>query len=369
MLGDQASSSQNWPLKHGIGLPDGKLYEFLPFLKFGETVSMQQSNFDKKSGPTFAVLGVGAVGGLYGSLLARSGYDVHFLARSDFEQIKAVGLTVESPLGDFQFTPNVYSDVHQMPQVDCVIVSWKTTANHHLPGLLEHFKAARPVVLMLQNGLNIESSAAQVVGDDSVFGGCCFLCCNRIGPGHIRHLDYGRIALGAYSQAKESDLGSGKAPPSSTLDLLLTVAAALRQTGIEIQVADSLAEIRWKKLAWNIPFNGLSVVLNADTAEIMKDAQACTLAEELMEEVSESAKACGIDVGRKHIEKMIADTRVMVPYASSMLLDFQNRRPMEVEAIFGNPLRAAIAAGYHPRKIEMLYRQLKFIDERNRAEV
>lgn len=352
-------------MKHGIGLPDGKLYEFLPFRKFGETVPMPQNNFDKKSGPTFAVLGVGAVGGLYGGLLARQGYEVHFLARSDFQRISSCGLKVDTPLGDFHLQPSVYHDVKSMPQVDCVIVSWKTTANHHLPALLDHFKLSKPVVMVLQNGLNIESTAAEIVGSESVMGGCCFLCSNRIGPGHIRHLDYGRIAVGRYLDPVTRSVSSESSLPSPLSPRMLAVVHALRETGIEIQIADSLAEIRWKKLAWNIPFNGLSVVLSADTAEIMSDAQSCKLAEELMEEVSQSADACGVVVGRDHIDKMLTDTRVMVPYASSMLLDFQHRRPMEVEAIFGNPLRAALAAGYHPRRIEMLYRQLKFIDARS----
>ncbi len=326
---------------------------------------MPQNNFNEKSGPTFAVLGVGAVGGLYGGLLARQGYEVHFLARSDFQHLSSYGLQVDTPLGDFHLQPSVYQNVKSMPQVDCVIVSWKTTANHHLPALLEHFQQSKPVVLVLQNGLNIESSAAEVVGAESVLGGCCFLCSNRIGPGHIKHLDYGRIALGRYVEPVASSLSSDSSSSSTHSLRMLAVVQALRETGIEIHVSDSLAEIRWKKLAWNIPFNGLSVVLNADTAEIMNDAQACKLAEELMEEVAHSAKACGVVVGRDHIDKMLTDTRVMVPYASSMLLDFQHRRPMEVEAIFGNPLRAALAAGYHPQKIEMLYRQLKFIDARS----
>ncbi len=45
------------------------------------------------------------------------------------------------------------------------------------------------------------------------------------------------------------------------------------------------------------------------------------------------------------IAKTIEVTRSMVPYDSSMRLDYLNRRPMEVEAIFGNPLRAARASG------------------------
>ncbi len=50
---------------------------------------------------TFAVLGTGALGGLYGGLLANAGFDVHFLMRSDYQHTRTHGLKVETPLGDF----------------------------------------------------------------------------------------------------------------------------------------------------------------------------------------------------------------------------------------------------------------------------
>ncbi len=317
---------------------------------------MSGKDLASQNRPTFAVLGVGAVGGLYGGLLAKAGYDVHFLARSDFHHLQSHGLQVDTPLGDFQLRPQVYEEVAHMPQVDYVVVSWKTTANRDLGPLLAHFAPSKPIVLMLQNGLNIEQAAADIVGEASVLGGCCFLCSNKVGPGHIKHLDYGRIAIGAFDRTQEGQ----------STDAMKIVGAALSDAGIEIQLAPSLAEIRWKKLAWNIPFNGLSVVLSADTSAIMNNPAASQLAEELMVEVAASAQACGVTVGREHIDKMLNDTRKMVPYASSMLLDFQAGRPIEIEAIFGNPIRAAKASGYTPARIEMLYRQLSFLDSRAR---
>jgi 2-dehydropantoate 2-reductase len=208
------------------------------------------------------------------------------------------------------------------------------------------------MVLILQNGLDVEAEAAQFVDRAKILGGCCFLCCNRIGPGRIKHLDYGRIAIGSYDPLLEGQI----------TEEMNQIGAALAQAGIDVQLAKSLPEIRWKKLTWNIPFNGLSVVLNSDTAAIMADPQAARLAEELMEEVVASAAACGVNIPTQHIQKMLNDTSVMVPYASSMLLDFQAGRPMEIEAIFGNPLRAAETAGYVPKRIQMLYRQLSFLN-------
>ena len=53
------------------------------------------------SAQSYAIIGTGALGGLYGGMLARRGFDVHFLANSDVAHLEQSGLKVESHLGDF----------------------------------------------------------------------------------------------------------------------------------------------------------------------------------------------------------------------------------------------------------------------------
>ncbi len=139
------------------------------------------------------------------------------------------------------------------------------------------------------------------------------------------------------------------------------IEADFRRTGIDITPTEDLGKTRWSKLMWNIPFNGLSVVLSALTDRIMAVPATAELAEQLMREVHAAAAGCGSVIDESLIDKLLNDTRKMVPYASSMLLDYQQGRPMEIEAIFGNPLRAARAAGVSVPRIEMLYQQLIFL--------
>jgi 2-dehydropantoate 2-reductase len=140
-----------------------------------------------------------------------------------------------------------------------------------------------------------------------------------------------------------------------------------QSAGIEMQPATDLRNARWRKLMWNIPYNGLSVVLNADTSQIMKDPAAAALAESLMHEVRQVAHCCGSQIEADFVDKLLNDTRHMVPYDSSMRLDYRAGRPMEIEAIFGNTLRAAQQVDHRPPQIEMLYQQLAFMD-RNHGE-
>ena len=305
----------------------------------------------------YAILGTGALGGLYGALLSRSGQEVHFLARSDYSHIKSHGLRVDTPLGDFHLkSVNVYQEPQQMPVVDVAIVAWKTTANSALKETLPAVCGSETTVLVLQNGWDIERDSANIVGPSAILGGCCFLCSNKVGPGHIHHLDYGRIAFGEYSVSKLGEI----------TDRMRHIAEHFQVAGIDVTPAENLSAVRWKKLTWNIPFNGLSVVLDADTGQLMSDPFTQQLARDLMIDVKQAAEHCGVEIQESHIQKMLEDTRNMVPYASSMLLDYQNKRPMEVEAIFGNPLRAAQQHGFTPKKIEMLYQQLRYIDKVNR---
>ena len=97
-------------------------------------------------------------------------------------------------------------------------------------------------------------------------------------------------------------------------------------------------------------------------------AQAATrqLCEQLMGEIVGAARACGVPVADAIIAKMLDHTLKMTPYRTSMKIDFDEHRPMEVEAIFGNPLRAAQSAGAAVPRLEMLYHLLQFLDAGNR---
>jgi len=163
---------------------------------------------------TYAVIGTGAVGGLYGARLQQAGAEVHFLLRSDFDHVQAHGLRVESVYGDVDLPQvNVYQHAGDMPPCDVVLVALKTTQNHLLPELLLSVVGEDTLVVMLQNGLGIEDEAAAIVGPERIFGGLCFVCSNKVGPGHICHLDYGHITLAQY-RADQTPAGLADRTPA-----------------------------------------------------------------------------------------------------------------------------------------------------------
>ncbi|BAZ84925.1 putative 2-dehydropantoate 2-reductase [Dolichospermum compactum] len=308
---------------------------------------------------TYAILGTGALGGFYGAKLQKSGLEVHYLLKSDYQQVRENGLIIQSKDGDFTLPQvNAYNDVNKMPQCDVVIISLKTTQNQLLPDLLPPIVKNNGVVLVLQNGMDIEPEIAKIVDNVNIIGGLCFLCSNKVAPGHIHHLDYGQISLGAYASNYQS---------TGITKQMEEIASDFEKAGISIELLEDLLLARWKKLVWNIPYNGLSVILDGRTDELMTDIHTHQLVESLMREVVVGAKSTGRIIPESFIETMLDYTLKMKPYRTSMKIDFDEKRPLEVEAIFGNPLRKAELAGVNLQQIRCLYQQLKFLDMRNRS--
>lgn len=296
-----------------------------------------------------AILGAGALGAYYGARLYESGHDVHFLMRSHYDAVKARGLKVTSCHGDFHIEPPVYKDVKEIGVCDLVIIGIKATQNDALPELLEHTVGPKTVVLTLQNGLGNEEVIEAVLkrlGHDNpgarITGGIAFLCSNAVGPGHIDHTAHGHIRLAEYS--------------SDALERTHLLARSFEASKVGTEVFDSLLHIRWSKLVWNIPFNGLGVAaIQADTQVVLNSPPLMKTARRLMEETLAAAKSEGVEISDEFIEQMIHNTTSMGAYESSMQIDAAERRPLEVEAILGEPLRRAQRAGIDTPCLEFLY--------------
>lgn len=304
------------------------------------------------------VIGAGAVGGYYGAKLSSNGFEVHFLLHSDFEHVCRHGLWVESKDGDINLTSvNAYNDAGRMPLCDMVIVALKATQNHILKDILPKAVKQDGIVVLLQNGLGGEEDIAAICPDATVIGGLCFLCSNKVGPGHIRHLDYGSIRMGEYRPDNK---------PAGITKALEHAAEIFGRAAIPIHLTDNLPMARWEKLVWNIPFNGLSVILDADTRQMIDSESSRHLIAAIMDEVIEGAKHCGIRIKPEFSDLMLKATRQMVAYKPSMKLDFEANRPLEIDMIYHRPIQAARHAGFDMCMSRVIAAQLEFLDAKNR---
>lgn len=138
------------------------------------------------------------------------------------------------------------------------------------------------------------------------------------------------------------------------------------EAGVEARLVD-LQSTRWKKLVWNIPYNGMTVVLNGKTDELTLHPATRSLLRQMMEEVVAASRAIGVreNLGDEVPGQMLEMTERMAPYAPSMKLDYDARRPLEIEYIYSHPLEEARKAGVEMPCVAALERQLKFLAEKN----
>lgn len=303
---------------------------------------------------TFAVIGAGAVGGYYGSKLAIAGNEVHFVFRRDADLVRSQGLHVRSVDGDYAVAaPLVHESVDTLPQVDVVLVAVKSLANDEVAPTVARVVKPGGTVVLIQNGLGGEPDYAKSLGDDiEVIGGLAFLNSQRTGPNEVSHTGNGMITLATYRADYE---------PAGRTPRLDQVAAAFDAAGVPVTVEDDLLRARWTKLLWNIPFNSLSVVLRADTVQLMTTDASRLLVEQVMDEVLAAAEADGRALADGLKQLLLDATASMPAYATSMKVDFDNYRPIEVESIVGEPLRRGQRHGVSMPTIETIYRCLTFI--------
>ncbi len=198
--------------------------------------------------PKVLVIGAGAIGGFYGSLLAKAGADVSVVCRSDYAHVKQHGFAINSEvLGSWNFMP---SQVLQQAgdyegPADYVLLCTKVIPSLDRVALLKPAVSKHTSIVFIQNGINIEQELLDAFPDNDIISGLAYICCNRIHPWQIKHLAYGRLTLGTI--------------PGNISKKTVLLGDLFNQSGIECSISENIITERWKKCVWNAPFNPLSV--------------------------------------------------------------------------------------------------------------
>ncbi|AJE03054.1 2-dehydropantoate 2-reductase [Geobacter pickeringii] len=290
-----------------------------------------------------AIVGAGALGLYYGALLQRGGNDVRFLLRRDYDAIMAGGLRVFSTGGDFHLARVAgFRRPEEIGEVDLVVVGLKAFVNDRYAELVAPLVGRNTLILTLQNGLGNEEGLAALFGPDRIFGGVAFLCSNRGVPGEVHHLGAGRILLGALCSEKMAEA-----------EMIATV---FRSAGIDCSAVSDLRKARWEKLVWNIPFNGICALTGRTVADVLSSESGSRLARNLMAEVIAAANAQGLSepLAADFAARMITFSAGLGPYRPSMMIDREEGRPLELEAIFAIPLERGAMKGVPMPCVETL---------------
>ena len=299
------------------------------------------------------LIGAGAVGGYYGLMLKKGGEDIHFHVRSNFEKVREDGFCLvhhlpERKKENIQNVP-VYRNSTSIGICNWIIIATKATANKQVMELVRPMVDKNTSFLTLQNGMGNVEIIAESYGENRVIiGGLCFTCINRTEQNRIESILPGYVQFGQHGELLSE---KGK-----------SIVNAFERSGIRVRYADSLEEALWRKLCWNIPFNGLSIVGGGITTDlIVANQELRKRARQLMIEIQCAAIAHGVTIEDTFLDKQFELTEAMGPYRPSSLIDYQEGKPVEVEAIFGEALRKGQSKGAGMVALNKLYTELLLI--------
>ncbi|PWY99948.1 2-dehydropantoate 2-reductase [Testicularia cyperi] len=346
------------------------------------------------------VVGAGAVGCFYASKLHIPERNIHvsLVCRSNYKAIAANGVSLEThSFGNYHFRPHaVFSSIQHAAdhkaskggdfQWDFVIVTTKalpdiTNDAHDIRALVTPGLDGSCIVL-IQNGVGIEEVHRVEFPQNPVVSAVTVISAEQIRHGVIRQNRWTRITMGTYTngQAKPNEIIRDQ----SVIDSLSSVTDGHIRNLVEwftstgIRDAEHSPELdlqltRWHKLCINASMNPSSVLSGGTTNSRMSlDPELRIHLEACMNEIFSTApRILGVSFDdKKHAspQRILKSTERNTSGKPSMLVDWLNSRPMELEVILGNPIRIARRNGLEMPRLQSLYALLKMAQTRKQED-
>ncbi|HEX4568682.1 MAG TPA: ketopantoate reductase family protein [Vicinamibacterales bacterium] len=299
-----------------------------------------------------AVLGSGAVGGYYGAKLARAAHDVTFVARgAHLTAIREHGLQIKSSeLGDFVAHGTAEADTSKVGPVDLVLVAVKTYDNPTALPLLTPMLGRDTTVLTLQNGVDSPNDVAAIAGEERTLGGTTYIATALEAPGLI-------VQTGTHRRIVFGEAFGDLPRVSGRVNQIHEVFS-----GADIQsvpVGDGRVPI-WEKFVFLASLAGFTGAGRMPIGPVWSDP--FTRAQFLAgsREIESLARAEGIPVAADVVDRIIPYIDAIPgSMRSSLLIDLEQGKRIEVEALQGAVVRRARKLGVPTPIMSTLYAVLK----------
>ena len=300
----------------------------------------------------FAIVGSGAVGGYFGAKLARSGQEVSFIARgAHLEAIRAHGLRVQSPkLGDFVVRASAESDSAKVGAVDVVLFTVKAYDNEQALRLLPPLVGRDTVVLTLQNGVDSVDEVAGIVGEEHVLGGTTYVATALESPGVI-------VQTGVHRSIIFGEVFGARGRVTTRVN---TIANVMSPADIIVTTVEDGRVPIWDKFVYLAPFSGFTGAARLPIGGIWGDPQVREMFYTAAHEIAALAAAEGVQISPDRFERLQEYMDSIPPSTrSSLLIDLEMGKRIEVNALQGAAVRRAARHGLPMPVISALYAVLK----------
>jgi len=295
------------------------------------------------------VYGTGGVGGYFGGRLAEAGEDVTFVARGEhLRAIKASGLRVDSPNGDFVIYPARATDnVNEAGETDLVILGVKAWQVPDAARAIKPIVGPTTTVLPLQNGVDAVPQLVAELGSRNVIGGLCRIVSFVVEPGHIRHAGFApTIIIGELDNRRT--------------ERITKIEEVFKHAGLDTTIASDIQVALWTKFLFIASFSGVGALANAPAGILRSDPKRRAQMLSAMEEIYALAHARGVKLPPDSVEKVMAAVDGLPDDAtSSMQRDIAAGKPSELESQNGAVVRMARESGIEVPTHTLIYQTLR----------
>jgi 2-dehydropantoate 2-reductase len=274
-----------------------------------------------------AVVGAGAVGGVFGARLAAAGHDVTFIARgATLRALQTTGLQLESVHGNVHLSPaQATDDPRTVGPVDVVFVGVKATQVAAVAPTLAPLLGEATAVIPLQNGVEASLQLATALGDEHVLEGLCRVIAEQVAPGHIRHM--------AVTPLLEFGARAGHPPAGAVRAALPAIAEAINAAGMQALLPADMAVALWEKFLFIEPIGVVGAATGEPFGTVRTVPETRALIDAALDEVIAVGRAVGVTwpaaakvTTWQRYDSLPTDER------TSMARDLLARRPSEFDA-------------------------------------
>jgi 2-dehydropantoate 2-reductase len=271
-----------------------------------------------------AVMGAGAMGSLFGGLLADAGEDVTLIDvwKEHVDAINARGLRIMGISGDRTIEVNSTTDPGKVGPVDLVIIFVKSydtaeAARDALP-----MASDGTVFLSLQNGLGNIDKIAEAAGRHRIIRGVTAQGSTMMGPGEIYHAGQGPTVIGELYEA--------------STERVERIAKAFNHAGIHTEISSNIMGALWSKVLVNVGINPLTALTGLRNGELLDHPEIRRVMKRAVEEATMVAQSLGIEMEFYNpVEKVYEVAEATAANRSSMLQDVERGRKTEIDTLNG----------------------------------
>jgi len=292
------------------------------------------------------IFGTGAVGGYYGGLIAKSGHDVTFIARgNNLKVLRENGLTLISEGIKENIKIKVFDATEELGIFDYIMICVKSKDTEFAAKSIKRNVGPNTTIVSLQNGIENEEILIEILGKDKVIGGLVFVATQLIEPGIINQYGYNGGIIGEFNLEKSQRV--------------IDLCNIFQNSSLDVKISNDINGDLWNKLVWNASFNSVSVLTGKTVDKILEEKELYELTKNIMIEVRDVGLAYGFNIRKDTVEFNLERSKGFKGFKTSMLQDFENGKPIELNELVGVVVKKAKDKDIKVPNLEKIYKEIE----------